>query len=294
MLATFRHTEFRADELAARKAESVSVVLPARQVADTIGPIVEALLELDGLIDQLLVVDAASDDGTADVARALGADVVQEADLLPELGPVCGKGDAMWRSLAATRGEIVTYIDSDTTDFEGHFATGLLGPLLTCEEVQFVKGAYSRPFAAGEVDLPHGGGRVTELMARPLLSAFYPELAAFVQPLAGEMAARRPLLESVPFGTGYSVETAMLIDVHAAVGLPAMAQVDLGERRNAHQPLTDLGSMAYAVLQAVLERVKREGRPLELPLPPFQRADGEVVVLEPLERPPFASLRSRA
>ena len=288
------HSEFPLEELRARKAERISVVLPAREVAETIGPIVDSLLSLDGLIDQLVVVDAASRDGTAEIALARGAEVCQEAELVPEFGPVLGKGDAMWRALSVASGDIVLYLDSDTGDFSPHFATGMLGPLLTRPEVQFVKGAFRRPFVSGGLTLPDGGGRVTELTARPLLCAFYPELAGFSQPLAREVAARRTLLERVPFATCYAVETAMLLDVYALEGLTAMAQVDLGERRNAHQPLRALGPMAYAVLSAVIERLRRDGRLADGERLPFQAPDGNLIDVLMVERPPFASLRTPA
>ena len=214
---------------------------------------------------------------------------------MPEFGRVLGKGDAMWRALGAVRGELVLYLDADTRDFQVQFATGLLGPLVVHPEVQLVKGNFERPYVheSGE-RRPGEGGRVTELAARPLLSAFYPELAAFGQPLAGEVAARRPLLESIPFSTGYAVETAMLLDARDAVGVDAMSQVQVGERLNRHQPLAELGPMAYAVLRVILERLRREGRLLDDHAPPLQTADGRLVQVELVQRPPFVSLRARA
>jgi glucosyl-3-phosphoglycerate synthase len=294
LIATFRHFDFTLEELRRKKREPITVVLPAREVADTVGPIVEALHSLDGLIDQVLVVDASSRDGTADVARAAGAEVYDEGALVPEYGPVFGKGDAMWRALAAVRGELVAYLDADTRDFSPHFALGMVGPLITRPEVQFVKGAFRRPFITGGVEVPDGGGRVTELAARPLLSAFYPELAGFAQPLAGEIAAHRKLLEQIPFATGYAIETAMLLDVYAEVGLKGMAQVDLEERRNYHQPLLQLGPMAYAVLRAVMERLRRDGRLHDWEAQPFRAADGRLIEVAWEVRPPFASVRTPA
>jgi glucosyl-3-phosphoglycerate synthase len=273
----------------------VTVVLPTREVADTIGPIVESLLSLEGLIDQVLVVDAASQDGTAELAAGLGAEVHQESELVPEFGQALGKGDAMWRALAVARGELIVYLDSDTRDFSPHFATGMLGPLMLEQGVAFLKGTFRRPFNDGERgERPLDGGRVTELMARPLLSAFYPELSSFAQPLAGEVAARRAVFERIPFATGYAVETSMLLHARDEVGVGAMAQVDLDVRRNYHQPLPQLGPMAYAVLRVVLERLRREGRLLDDHAPPLQTADGRLVQVELIERPPFASLRARA
>ena len=243
----------------------------------------------------MLVVDAASQDGTAEIAASLGADVRQEAELLPEFGQVLGKGDAMWRALAAADGELIVYLDSDTRDFEPHFATGMLGPLI-CDDARFVKGHFRRPYTAVEGERrPADGGRVTELTARPLLSAFYPELAAFVQPLAGEVAARRSLFDRLPFATGYAIETSMLLHARDLLGgTEGMAQVDLEERYNRHQPLRALGPMAYAVLRAVLERLRAEGRLTDDHAPPFQTAEGQLIQVELVERPPYATLRARA
>jgi glucosyl-3-phosphoglycerate synthase len=296
LIRRFHHSDFDARRLLEHKTEPVAVVLPAREVADTVGQIVERLRSLDPLIDQIVVVDAASRDGTAEVAAAAGAEVHQESELVPELGPALGKGDAMWRALEVVRAELVVYLDSDTRDFSPHFATGLLGPLLCEPEVGFVKGFFRRPYLGPDgSQLPAEGGRVTELAARPLLSAFYPELAAFVQPLAGEVAARRSLLERLPFATGYAVETAMLLHARDALGgTGAMAQVDLDVRLNRHQPLRELGPMAYAVLQVVLDRLRAEGRLIDDQVPPLQSADGRLVQVELVERPPFATLHARA
>lgn len=293
MISTFHHREFPLESLLERKREPVTVALPAREVADTIGPIVESLAALDRLVDQVLVIDAASEDGSAEVARAAGAEVHQEAELMPEFGPVEGKGDAMWRALSVARGALVVYLDSDTHDFSPRFATGLLGPLLVRDGFEFVKGSFERPFmSAGEGDRALGGGRVTELMARPLLSAFYPELASLGQPLAGEFAARRRLLERMPFHTGYAIEIAMLFDARDLAGIEAIAQVDLDERRNPHQPLRALGPMSYTVLQVVIERLRRDGRIGDESRLPFRAADGELVEIELTVRPPHSSLQA--
>lgn len=296
MIREFHHSHFPLERLIERKTEPITAVLPAREVADTVGQIVERLQRLDPLIDQVLVIDAASEDGTAEVAAAAGAEVHQESELLREFGQALGKGDAMWRALDVARGEVVAYLDSDTRRFSEHFATGMLGPLLCEPDVQFVKGFFQRPYARSDgTQSPADGGRVTELAARPLLSALYPELAAFVQPLAGEVAARRSLFESMPFATGYAVETAMLLHARDALGgTEAMAQVDLDVRHNRHQPLRDLGPMAYAVLRVILERLRAEGRLLDDHAPPLQTADGRLVQVELIERPPYATLRAHA
>ena len=215
---------------------------------------------------------------------------------MPEFGQVLGKGDAMWRALSVARGELVVYLDSDTRDFSPHFALGMLGPLICDPDVRFVKGFFRRPYGPRDgTDQQADGGRVTELTARPLLSAFFPELAAFVQPLAGEVAAHRKLFERIRFATGYAVETAMLLHARDALGgTGGMAQVDLDVRLNSHQPLRNLSPMAYAVLRVILERLRAEGRLLDDPAPPLQTADGGLVQVEIVERPPHATLRARA
>jgi glucosyl-3-phosphoglycerate synthase len=253
---THRADEFPLDRLLAVKQHTVALLLPAREVAATIAPIAHATAHLKdaGLLDEVLVIDAGSKDQTAVIATRAGLQVVQENELLAEYGPAQGKGDAMWRGLAATSSEIVAYADTDTEDFHQGFLLGLIGPLLCDPEIQLVKGTFRRPFRNGASVLAEGGGRVTELMARPLLNLHAPELAVFEQPLAGETAARRTLLEQIPFSAGYGVEIAMLIDSWRACGLDALAQVDLGERQNRHQPLRDLSAMAYAVLVAAQTR----------------------------------------
>ena len=266
----------------------MSVCLPARECAGTVGEIVGTLLALRdaGVLDEVVVVDAASADGTADVAERAGATVWQEAQLLPAYGPVLGKGDAMWRALSVLDGELVCFLDADTENFSAHFATGLLGPLVCERGVSFVKGFYRRPLRqegiAGDADDGGGGGRVNHLAARPALRLFYPELAGVRQPLAGEMAARRELLEGLAFATGYGVEIAMLIDVWRKLGLDGIAQVDLDEHRNRHQPLSALAPMALTVLATIARRLSLEGRLVDAV---DVAADLE---LAPVERPPLA------
>jgi glucosyl-3-phosphoglycerate synthase len=295
---TFHHAGFPPQRLAVERQATVSVCLPARDEERTIGPILEALMPLreSGVIDQVVVVDD-SRDGTAHIARGLGAEVHDQEELLPALGPVLGKGDAMWRALNVLHGDVVCFLDADSERFGSHFACGLLGPLLCGHGISFVKGLYRRPFRIGEVTLPDGGGRVTELSARPLLNLFYPDLAAVAQPLAGEIAARRSLLERLPFVTGYGVDIALLIDAYREVGLDAIAQVDLDVRQNAHQPLRDLGPMAFAVLRALTARLEREGR-LTGPLPSSFIVPGddgpEESATVAVERPPLATLRAAA
>jgi glucosyl-3-phosphoglycerate synthase len=253
---SYRADQFPLERLLGAKRASIALVLPAREVAPTIGPIAgrAARLRDAGLLDEVLVVDADSRDGSARIAAAAGLTVLRESELSPELGPALGKGDAMWRALRTLDADVVAFADTDTEEFGDHFLTGLLGPLICEPEVQLVKGFFKRPFRAGDTLAPSGGGRVTELMARPLLNLHAPELAVFDQPLAGEVAARRELLERIPFSAGYGVEIAMLIDAWRLTGLDGLAQVDLGVRRQPHQPLRDLSAMAYAVLVAAQSR----------------------------------------
>ncbi|HET6448867.1 MAG TPA: glucosyl-3-phosphoglycerate synthase [Conexibacter sp.] len=297
---SYRADDFPLDRLlAAKGATTVSVVVPAREVAATIGPTVAALVPLRdaGLLDELVVVDAASGDGTASRAAAAGATVVQEAEILPEYGPARGKGDALWRAVHATRGDVVAFVDADSANFDPRFVLGLLGPLLTDDDVAFVKGAYRRPLTVGGEVVPDGGGRVTELLARPLLNLYLPELAGIVQPLAGEVAARRALLEALPFPVGYGVEIALLIDALRHVGLGALAQVDLGTRHNAHQSLHALSAMAYAVLVAAERRIHAE-TPAAPAASPLVRptADGTLALTDVAvaERPPLRELSHAA
>jgi glucosyl-3-phosphoglycerate synthase len=280
---TFHHGEFPLERLAAERSHTVSVCLPARDEEQTIGPIVEQLLPLRncGVVDQIVVVDD-SRDRTASIARSFGIEVHDQSALMPELGPVLGKGDAMWRALPILHGDIVCFLDADSECFGAHYACGLIGPLLFNPGVEFVKGFYRRPFRIAGLTVPDEGGRVTELTARPLLNVFYPDLAGLEQPLAGEVAARRELLEHLPFVTGYGVDVALLLDAYLHAGLEAIAQVDLDVRQNAHQSLHELGPMAAAVLEAVASRLVRDGR-LREPLP-----DPAV------ERPPLVLSRAAA
>jgi glucosyl-3-phosphoglycerate synthase len=288
---TFAHGDFPPERLATHRDTTVSVCLPARDEARTIGSILQQIepLRAQGIVDQVVVVDR-STDGTSEIARSLGAEVHDQEQLWPEQGPVLGKGDAMWRALRATAGELVCFLDGDTADPNPRHLQGLLGPLLADRSLALVKGAFERPLDADGVKLAHEGGRVTELMARPLLNLREPLLAGFTQPLAGEFAARRRLLERCAFPVGYGIEIAVLIDALRACGLDALAECHLGTRQNRHQPLRALGEMAYAVLVAVENRLGgttvagrriaggRYVRPWE---------DGAVASVAVAERPPI-------
>lgn len=302
---TWQRPGWTVDELrAAKRGRRVSVVLPALDEQDTVGPIVAAIVPLTRpgpersgpLVDELVVLDSGSTDRTRERAAEAGARVVGRGEVLPELDPVPGKGEALWRSLAATTGDLVVFLDSDLVDFDPGFVPALLGPLLTEPGVALVKGFYRRPLRLETAELDTGGGRVTELLARPLLAALCPELSGIVQPLGGEYAATRELLESVPFAAGYGVEIGLLLDTHARLGLDALGQVNLGVRKHRNRSLLALGLMARQILAAVLHRC---GLPdTGGALTQFRQLEGEWLPtnqhVEVTERPPMIEVLSRS
>ncbi|HTJ36403.1 MAG TPA: glucosyl-3-phosphoglycerate synthase [Dactylosporangium sp.] len=288
---TSRWPDWPAEELLEAKGDTrVSVVLPALDEEPTVGEIVTGVRTLGPLVDELIVVDSGSVDRTAEVAAAAGATVHHRDDILPGAGSRPGKGEVLWKALAITKGDILVYVDADLTDFRPHFVTGLLGPLFADPATLMVKAFYDRPLL--DVSAA-GGGRVTELAARPLLNAHFPQLAGVVQPLAGEYAARRTLLESLPFAAGYGVETGLLIDTFRAHGLDAVAQVDLGQRTHGHQDTAALGRMAATIVHTINARVS-PGHSLWPTLTQFERHDSAVVprvtaVAHP-DRPPMLTM----
>ncbi|WP_329135536.1 glucosyl-3-phosphoglycerate synthase [Streptomyces sp. NBC_00670] len=285
--------------MAAKRAtgQSVSVVLPALDEEATVGEIVAAihrdLVRQVPLVDEIVVVDSGSTDRTAEVAAAAGARVVHRDAILPRIPALPGKGEVLWRSLLVTRGDVVCFVDADLREFSSDFVTGIVGPLLTDPEVQLVKAMYDRPLAgaAGQ------GGRVTELMARPLLNMHWPLLAGFVQPLGGEYAARRSLLEQLPFPVGYGVELGMLVDALHTVGLDALAQVDVGVRRHRHQDGQALGRMAAAIYRTAQLRLAR-GHLLRPTLTQFERGpngfEPRTHPVDTEERPPMTQIAEYA
>ncbi|WP_405485580.1 glucosyl-3-phosphoglycerate synthase [Nocardia sp. NBC_00511] len=253
---TFDQPDWSIAELVAAKGDrTVSVVLPALNEEATVAAVVASIRPLLGtLVDELVVLDSGSTDATAARARAAGADVVTREQAVPELEPVPGKGECLWRSLAVTTGDIVAFVDSDLIDPDPLFVPKLLGPLLTVDGMHLVKAYYRRPLRQGESVDHHGGGRVTELVARPLLAALRPELSNVLQPLGGEYAGTRELLTSVPFAPGYGVEIGLLLDTYDLLGLPSIGQVNLGVRQHRNRPLADLGVMSRQILGTVLGR----------------------------------------
>ncbi|MFF7053280.1 glucosyl-3-phosphoglycerate synthase [Streptomyces griseorubiginosus] len=276
-----------------RTGQTVSVVLPALNEEETVGDIVSVirhdLVRQVPLVDEIVVVDSGSTDRTSEVAAAAGATVVHRDEILPRLPALRGKGEVLWRSLLVTRGDIVCFIDADLKEFSSDFVLGIVGPLLTDPGVDLVKGMYDRPLggAAGQ------GGRVTELMARPLLNMHWPQLAGFVQPLGGEYAARRSLLEQLPFPVGYGVELGMLVDALHLVGLDALAQVDVGVRKHRHQDGQALGRMSAAIYRTAQLRLAR-GHLIRPSLTQFERGqegfEPRTYSVDTEERPPMTEI----
>ncbi|MFD7441530.1 glucosyl-3-phosphoglycerate synthase [Streptomyces sp. NPDC059909] len=284
--------------VAAKRGTTISVVLPALNEEATVGEIVsvirrELMTDAVPLVDELVVVDSGSTDRTSEVAAAAGARVVHRDAILPRIPAVPGKGEVLWRSLLVTTGDIVCFVDADLKEFSADFVSGIVGPLLTEPDVQFVKAMYDRPLgtAAGQ------GGRVTELVARPLLNLHWPQLAGFVQPLGGEYAARRSLLERLPFPVGYGVELGLLVDALHTVGLDALAQVDVGVRLHRHQDGQALGRMAAAIYRTAQLRLSR-GHLVRPALTQFERREEGFVprthAVDTEERPPMLEIAEYA
>ncbi|MCL5986467.1 MAG: glucosyl-3-phosphoglycerate synthase [Actinobacteria bacterium] len=263
---TFHSSEFEDIDLLVdlkkKQNLTISLCLPALNECETIGEIIKVvksdLFDQHHLLDEILLIDSGSTDGTVQIADDLGIRVYQHSQILPELGTYRGKGEALWKSLFAARGDIIAWIDTDIRNIHPRFVYGIIGPLLHYERIKYVKGFYRRPIKIGNRLYESGGGRVTELTARPLFNLFYPELSGLIQPLSGEYAGRRDVLLSVPFYTGYGVETGLLIDMLKMYGLNVIAQVDLKMRVHRNQHLDDLGKMSFAIMQAVMDRLEKE------------------------------------
>ncbi len=307
---TSRATDWKLGDLLAAKAlnnTTISVILPALNEELTVGSIVNdiraAFIDCPGprLIDELLVLDSGSADATGEVAAEAGATVIHRDDVLPLIPTVTGKGEAMWRALAATTGDLVVFVDADLRSFNPSYITGLVGPLLSNETVQLVKAVYERPLVQGGDVSAAGGGRVTELTARPLLNLYWPSLAGVIQPLAGEYAARRSLLETLPFPCSYGVDFALLVDTAARVGVRGIAQVDLGVRIHRHHDDQRLGRMAAEIMQTAWSRLnvhRESGADLGTTLSQFEHASVGYQIsthdIAGLERPPLISIPAYA
>jgi glucosyl-3-phosphoglycerate synthase len=302
--ANFHHSEFadiaRLVALKVQQGLTVSLVLPTLNEADTIGPIVtravRELRERVPLLDEILVIDSGSTDATREIAADAGARVVEHHDILTRYGSFVGKGEALWKSVYESTGDIIVWADTDVRSWHQRMVYGTLGPLLVEPRLEYVKGYYQRPIVEGGVLTEGGGGRVTELVARPLINLFFPELSGFIQPLAGEYAARRSLLEQLPFFTGYAVEIGHLIDAAEKVGIGGLGQVDLERRLHRNQELEGLSKMSFVILQAVMKRLEERrrarlfaemGSTMKLPRSGRGRLSLEVQELADHERPPM-------
>jgi glucosyl-3-phosphoglycerate synthase len=302
--SSFHHSEFsdlkRLVALKEKQGRTVSAVLPTLNEAATIGPIVRAarraLMEQLPLVDELLVIDSDSTDATREIAEAEGARVVRHSEVLPKYGSYSGKGEALWKSLYETTGDLIVWSDTDIQDWHPRFIYGTLGPLLTEERIGYVKAYYQRPIVEGGQLKEGGGGRVTELVARPLINLFFPELSGYIQPLSGEYAGRREHLEQIPFFTGYAVEIGHLMDLSERLGLAGLGQVDLDIRIHRNQELEGLSRMSFTILQAVMKRLEERrrarlfadlGSTMKLPRSTPNRLSLEVIDLADAERPPM-------
>jgi glucosyl-3-phosphoglycerate synthase len=290
-------------ELKRRQGLSISLALPALNEEVTVGRVIEtirdALMRSVPLVDELVLIDSASTDQTREIAAGLDVPVHVHQQVLPELGARAGKGEALWKSLYVTSGDLVLWIDTDIVNIHPRFVYGLLGPLIRQPEIQFVKGFYRRPLKVEGRMQAGGGGRVTELTARPLLNLFFPELSGIIQPLSGEYGGRRSALEKMPFSSGYGVEIGLLIDMFEKFGLDAIAQVDLQERIHHNQPLESLSRMSFAIIQTVIRRIEQRygfklledvNKTMKLIRYGRQRLLLEVSEIAELERPPMAEL----
>jgi glucosyl-3-phosphoglycerate synthase len=291
VLRSFHSSDFPAEAVLANKhGRRVTVCLPARNEESTVGQVVglisEELVRRYPVVDELVVIDDGSTDDTAAAAEEAGATVICAAEVLPEYGTEHGKGQALWRGLAATTGDLVAYCDTDIRNLDTGFILGLIGPLLAHDDIDIVKGFYERPLDGH----PGQGGRVTELVARPLIALLFPHLAPLVQPLAGEFAARRDVLEAVPFVGGYGVDLGLLIDIADRFGPRVIAQCDLGIRVHRNRTLHELGAQSLEIIEMVLSR----GFPdAGVPRSAVLAAPGaEPVLIELEERPPLSEVPS--
>ena len=287
----FHHSQFadfsKLAELKRATQQRLSVCIPTLDEAPTIGEIVASIrtefVINHAFVDEILVIDSGSQDATRALAAAAGATVYLASDILPESESHRGKGENLWKALHVATGDLICYIDGDISNFHPGFITGLVGPLLTDPSLDYIKAFYERPLAYGDESHSTGGGRVSEILIRPLISLFYPELSGVIQPLSGEYAARRETLESLPFPTGYGVEIAHLIDLAHSGRISRIAQTDLVKRVHRNRDDTELGSMAFALLRVVLHRLQRDGKiSLASPLPDLYQSwsiDGDDIQL---------------
>jgi glucosyl-3-phosphoglycerate synthase len=304
---TFHHSEFsNLGEIVKAKEKlgvTISLCLPTLNEEKTIGKEVilfrSELMQRLPLIDEIAVIDSGSEDRTREIAASFGADVYLASDILPSAGENRGKGENLWKAIYQLSGDIIVYIDADIKNIHPRFVYGLVAPLVMREEIKYVKAFYDRPLAYSEGIRPSGGGRVTEILIRPLFSLFFPELSGIIQPLSGEYAVRREVLERIPFPIGYGVETSHLLDVYAQWGMEAFAQTDLDRRVHRNQQTIALGKMAFGILQTFFKRLEAQGHIASLPtmqnvLKQFQAHEREYETIEidirEIERPPMITI----
>lgn len=299
MIKQFHHSDFLPIKgICEKKQESgtaISLVIPAYNEASTIGDIISKtkreLMDKRPLLDEIVVMDGDSDDGTARCARDSGADVYRVSELGDKNIPH-GKGTALWKSFLVTRGDIVVCIDADIKNFDIRFVYGLIAPLLLDSTLSFVKGYYKRPLIVDEVTLDNHGGRVTEILVRPMLSAFYPDLTGFIQPLAGEYSFRRDVCTQMSFFSGYGVEIGLILDIYRSLGLSSFAQVDMDIRYHRNRSVTDLGKMAFGILQVILKKLEEDKKvsfsaPVNKSLISYSPQGWEETIVDQTELPPI-------
>lgn len=308
---TFHHSTFSdvADLVENKEKQnlSISLCIPTLNEENTIGKEIvlfrSELMDRFPLLDEIAVIDSGSSDRTLEVAESFGAEVYLAADILPELEAKKGKGENLWKAIYQLKGDIIVYIDADIKNIHPRFAYGLIAPLVYRDEIKYVKAFYDRPLAFSQGIRPSGGGRVTEILIRPLFSLFFPELTGLIQPLSGEYAVRREVLEQIPFPIGYGVETSHLIDVYQKWGLSAFAQTDLDQRVHRNQDTRSLGKMSFGILQTFFSRLQALGvikDKLELShiLRQFQAHDHNFesmeITIEEEERPPMINIEEYA
>ena len=275
---TYHHSQFwdlkKLVEAKEKNNLTISLCLPTLNEEKTIGKEVilfkSELVNRYPLLDEIAVIDSGSDDNTLEVAKTYGADTYLSADILPHLEPKMGKGENLWKAIHQLKGDIIVYVDADISNIHPRFVYGLVAPLIHRDEIQYVKAFYDRPLAYSSGIRPSGGGRVTEILTRPLFSLFFPELTAIIQPLSGEYAVRRDVLERIPFPVGYGVETSHILDVYHEFGLEAFAQTDLDKRVHENKPTISLGKMSFGILQTFLKRAQALGK--------FENVDHETIL----------------
>ena len=304
---TFKYQDFwdlrHMAEAKEKAGLKISLCIPTLNEEKTIGKEVVILksemMDRYPIVDEFAVIDSGSSDRTLEVASSFGADTYLASDILPEVGDKRGKGENLWKAIYQLKGDIIVYVDADISNIHPRFVYGLVAPLIYRPEIHYVKAFYDRPLAFSQGIRPSGGGRVTEILVRPLFSLFFPELTAIMQPLSGEYAVRREVLEEIPFPIGYGVETSHLLDVYAKRGMEAFGQTDLGQRVHRNQDTRSLGKMSFGILQTFLHRLERFGMVERMPelsriMRQFQARDEDYEQIEneirEEERPPMLEI----